>query len=88
MKFPFEDFNYFDFKYFHIKPKTYYIDKLKLDRTYYRKQEKLLKKFCSILSAIDGDDEWFEKKFLSIRYIKNLYLKLVEKEQNQRKGHS
>ena len=83
-----KEFNYFDFKYFHVQPKSYYKDKLKLDRTYYRRQEKLLKKFCAILSAIGGDDEWFEQKFLTIRYIKNLYLKLVEKEKTQKRSHS
>lgn len=88
MKFPFSDFDYFDYKYFKIRPRAYYKDKIKIDRTYYRKQERLLKKFCSIFSAIGGDDQWFEEKFLSIRYINNLYQKLVEKEKNAQKTHT
>lgn len=86
MKFSFCDFDYFDYKYFKIRPKEYYKDKIKIDRTYYRKQDKLLKKFCSILSAIGADDLWFENKFLSIRYIKNIQQKIIEKDKQKEKG--
>ncbi len=77
MKFPREDFDYFDYKYFNIRPKQEYKKKLKFDRTYYRKQDKLLNKFALILSAIGGSNEWFEDLFLSIPYIKNIYKKVL-----------
>ncbi|MBQ3219696.1 MAG: hypothetical protein IJB32_03800 [Clostridia bacterium] len=80
MKFPFSDFDYFDYKYFRIRPKKDYEEKIKLNRAYYRKQEKLIKKYCLIFSAIGGDDKWFEDKFLSIGFIKNLYIKVLEHE--------
>ena len=83
MKFPFSDFDYFDYRYFKIRPKEYYKDKIKLDRTYYRKQARLIKKFCTIFSAIGGDDKWFEEKFLSIRFIKNLHIRVIEREKNK-----
>lgn len=85
MKFPLSDFDYFDYRYFKIRPKEYYKDKIKIDRTYYRKQDRLIKKFCSIFCAIGGDDKWFEEKFLSIKYIKNLYNKLLERESEKKK---
>lgn len=84
MKFSFSDFDYFDYRYFKLRPREYYKGKIKIDRTYYRKQERLLKKFCSILLAIGGDDTWFEEKFLTIKYIKNLYQKIVEAEKNKK----
>lgn len=77
MKFSFSDFDYFDYKYFKIRPRKDYQDKIKLDRTYYRKQDKLIKKFCKIFSAIGGDDKWFEDKYLNIGYIRNLYSKVL-----------
>jgi hypothetical protein len=85
MKFPFSDFDYFDIRYFKIRPSEYYKDKIKKDRTYFRKQEKLLKKFCAIFKTIGGDDTWFEEKFLSIRYIKNLYLQIVDRDKDSKK---
>lgn len=85
MKFPSKDFDYFDYKYFKIRPKEYYKDKIKVDRTYFRKQEKLIAKFCSIFTAIGGDDKWFEEKFLSIRYINNIYQKIIESNKGPRK---
>ncbi len=85
MKFSFSDFDYFDYRYFKIRPREYYKDKIKVNRTYYRKQERLLKKFCSIFVAIGGDDKWFEEKFLTIKYIKTIYQRLVEIEKNSKK---
>ncbi len=86
MKFSFSDFDYFDYKYFHIRPREYYKDKIKLDRTYYRKQEKLLKKFESIFSAIGGDDEWFKDKYLPIGYVRNVYTRVNEQEKKGKKN--
>lgn len=72
MKFPIQQFNYFDYKYFRISPKGYYKDKIKVDRTYFRMQERLLDKFCAILNTIGISDEWFEQKYLSIIELKRL----------------
>lgn len=85
MKFPFSDFDYFDFKYFHIRPKEYYKDKIVLDRTYYRKQEKLLKKFQLIFSAIGGDDEWFKDKYMCLGCIRSIYCRVDEQEKKGKK---
>lgn len=89
MKFPMQDFDYFDYKYFNIRPKEEYKKKLKFDRSYYRKQDKLLNKFALILSAIGGSDSWFEDVFLNIPYIKNVYKKVITMEKaNEKKKTS
>ncbi len=90
MKFSMEEFDYFDYKYFKIRPKEYYEKKIPLDRRYYRIQDRLLEKFCTMLTALGGSDEWFEDKYLSNKMIRNLHAKVIEsnKKRNRKKVKS
>lgn len=47
-------------------------------RTYFRRIDTALKKFCGAMARNGYSDEWFEKEYMNQKWIKNLYRKLYK----------
>lgn len=63
------------YKYFGIMPKDKDFD-LK-SRNYFRKQNRAIEKFDSILKSKGYDEKWFLDKYLKISYISGIYQKTI-----------
>ena len=75
-----EDYLYFDYKYFKSNPKSFYVDFDSVSRSYFRKQIKLLEKFCKKIEEQGITDEWFKSECMTLEFFKNLYRHTCERE--------
>lgn len=59
-KFEQADLDYFEYKYFKRKPAEYFKDFDSTSRGYFRKQNRLIKKFSIRLEEAGANEEWFK----------------------------
>ncbi len=77
-----------DYKYFKLKPKTFYENFDFTSRMYFRAQEKLVKKFSKEIEESGLDDKAFEEKYLKIPFLMRLYKSVIEREKLSIKNKS
>lgn len=70
-----------DYKYFKKKPKSYYVDFDFTSRAYFRKQNRIIKKFSLLLEKKGISDEFINKKCFLIDFIKEVYLRVKIREE-------
>lgn len=69
-----------DYKYFKQKPKEYYAGFDASCRGYFRKQIRIAKKFAKLLEDAGATDGWFEKRYMSMDFFKEIYKRVLEHE--------
>ncbi|MBE7087420.1 MAG: hypothetical protein E7369_03880, partial [Clostridiales bacterium] len=73
--------DYLDYKYFKLKPKSYYKDFDAKSRNYFRNQIKICEKFSLCLERLGFGDEWFNENCLKIDFFKELLKRVKEQEE-------
>lgn len=81
-KFTEDEKDYFDYKYFKVKPKEYYANFDFTSRAYFRKQIRIAEKFKKRLERAGINDEYFKKECLSVEFFRELLKRVVERENN------
>lgn len=79
-KFTKEEIEYFDYKFFRLKPRDYNWCFEPSSRAYFRKQIKLSELFAKRLDRVGVNDEFFEKNCLEIEFFKELLKRTAEHE--------
>ena len=77
-----------DYKYFHLKPKEYYIDFDASSRGYFRKQIRLAEKFAERMERAGYSDKRFKTECLTMDFFKEMLSRVKEKENLNRKNKS
>ena len=85
-KFTEEELDHLDYKYFKQKPKEYYIGFDFTSRNYFRRQQRLIRKFSESMEKIGATDEWFEKTCLKMDFFKEMLKRVYEHEKNSMKN--
>lgn len=81
-KFSDEEIDFLDYKYFKFKNKEYYVNFDFTSRAYFRKQIRVADKFAKKIEKAGITDEYFESKYLAIEFFRELYKRVVEREEN------
>ena len=70
-----------EYKYFKRKPKEYFIGFDFVSRSYFRRQNKLIKKIAMLLEKAGATDVWFKDYCLEMDFFKELLKRVIEREQ-------
>lgn len=87
-RFSASDLDYFDYKYFKVKPRECFIEFDFTSRAYFRRQNKLVAKFSERMEKAGVDDEWFKKYCCSTEFFKELLKRVIEHEKLFNKNKS
>lgn len=87
-KLPKKDVDLLDYKYFKMRPRTFYKDFDTTSRSYFRNQVRIAKEFGDRLERIGINDEWFEENCLCAEYFSELYKRVKENERLNYKNKS
>ena len=87
-RFSVSDLDYFDYKYFKVKPREYFIKFDFTSRAYFRRQIKLVAKFSERMEKAGVDDEWFKNYCCSTEFFKELLKRVIEHEKLFNKNKS
>lgn len=79
-KFTDEELDYFDYKYFKIRPKDYYEDFDSFSRNYFRRQVKLANKFSRLIELEGITKKYFEDNCMQIDFMRELLKRVIEHE--------
>lgn len=79
-KFTDEELDYFDYKYFKIRPKEYYQDFDSFSRNYFRRQIKLADKFCKLIEKEGITQKYYEENCMPIDFMRELLKRVIEHE--------
>lgn len=74
-----------EFKYFHSRKKEDMPDGDVASRTYFRRQQRVAEKFAELLEGEGITDEIFERDYLSVEFIRELYRRVKLREEASRK---
>lgn len=80
--------DYFDYKYFRIRPRSHYKNFDSTSRAYFRKQIKYCKVFAEKIEKYGITDAWFEENCLSTSFFKDMLARVKEHEVISRKNLS
>ena len=80
--------DFLDYKYFHLKPKSYYEGFDASSRGYFRTQVRLADKFAKFLEKAGCSDSRFEDECLSIEFFREMLTRVKERENLNRKNKS
>ena len=75
-----EECKYFSYKYFKNRPKEFFVGFDTCSRGYFRKQIRLACKFAKALEKNGFSDEIMEKEYWKIDFIKEVYRRVLERE--------
>ncbi len=76
-----EEVKYFEYKYFKRKPADYFVGFDAAGRNYFRKQIRLLEKFCFALARQGIDEESFRRDYLQMEFIRDLVRRIRRSEE-------
>ncbi len=80
-KFSQDEMDCLDYKYFKVKPKSYYACFDAKSRAYFRKQNRLILKVADKLERAGVTDEWFDFNCMSTYFFRDLVETVEEYEQ-------
>ena len=73
-----EEITLLDYKYFRIKPRSVYKDFDCHSRSYFRKQNKLSRKFAENMERFGLNDKRYKEIYLSMDFFKELLKRVIE----------
>ncbi len=80
-KFSSEDLIYFEYKYFKRKKPEFFVGFDFASRAYFRKQNKLIERFCELLNRAGLTKEWYDENCADINFIREVSKKALQIEQ-------
>ena len=80
--------DYLDYKYFHLKPKSYYVGFDASSRGYFRMQVRLAEKFAKAMEKAGYSDLRFDGECLKLEFFRDMLSRVKERENLNRKNKS
>ena len=79
---------FLDYKYFHVKPKGYYVNFDASSRGYFRMQVRLAEKFAKAMEKAGYSDLRFDSECLTLEFFREMLSRVKERENLNRKNKS